>query len=107
MTDPGTSDTHASPLSIALSAAVPLHIMDLKARGGPTGTDYEEARAFGSVLAEQGDRLLFRATKKKDEGQAASLFNRLARSLAVMAWLPGGSRFGELRWCADDGGAAP
>src|SRR5438046_2155736 len=49
-----TSPTH--PLSIALSAAVPLHIHDLYSAGKITNQQLEEARAVGRRLAEQGDK---------------------------------------------------
>ena len=74
-------------LASALSAAVPLYIMQLKAKGGPSDADCFEATAFGEVLAEKGDVLFFGSKKK---GEAADLFNRCARSISVLSFVNGG-----------------
>jgi hypothetical protein len=74
-------------LSIALSAAVPLHIIELKAKGGPDAEDLKQAQEFSKDLGERGDVLLFGSKKK---GEAAGLFNGLAKSLAVLSFCPGG-----------------
>lgn len=80
-------------LPTALSAAVPLYILELYERGGPEPEAFSAASAFGAVLAERGDRLLFRSELP---GETAELFNRLARTLAVLAFLPDGiTLFGE------------
>ncbi len=81
-------------LLIALQVAVPLRIAEM--RGGPTEEDLARAKAFGLELASRGDVLLYGGKK----GEAADLFNRLADALAVTAYLPGGSRFAEMRWAA-------
>lgn len=87
------SEVTRHTLPIALAAAVPLWIYELQARGGPGLDDWDEAREFSQVLAEKGDKLLFRSEK---EGETAELFNRLAKALAVLAFAPGGVRaFGE------------
>jgi hypothetical protein len=74
-------------LSISLAAAVPLWIWGFYERSGPTPSDFREARAFGHVLAERGDRLIYRGER---DGETAELFNGLARTLAVLAFVPGG-----------------
>lgn len=74
-------------LAIGLSAAIPLRIAELKAKGGPDDDDYERARQYSRTLAERGDVLMFRGGKP---GEAAELFNRLAEAVAVMAFAPGG-----------------
>ena len=85
--------TKEHPLSIALSAAVPLHIMEMQRTGGVTDHDLETVRAFSEVLGAKGDMLLFRS-KRPQEG--ADLFNQLARAIAVLAHCPGGVRcFGQ------------
>jgi hypothetical protein len=103
-----------SPLAIALSAAVPLRIFELEARGGPTPGDLERARDFSDVLAEKGDILLFgsprrKAGKKKkaagggterDRMGTADVFNGLASALAVMAYCPGGVKAFGSHWRA-------
>ena len=88
-----TAEEHL--LSIVLSAAVPLHIMAMRQKGGVTDHDLETAGAFGEVLGEKGDVLLFGS---KRPGEAADLFNQLARAIAVLAHCPGGiTCFGQ-RW---------
>ena len=90
----GTDGTEReSLLSIALSAAVPLHILRLKEQGGPRREDIEACQAWSTELGEHGDVLLFGGGKP---GQAAALFNQLARSIAVLSFWPGGvSLFGQ------------
>ena len=80
-------------LGIALSVAVPLHIGDLKKKGGPDSADFQKATSFSSTLGERGDVLLFGGKKK---GEQAELFNKTAFAIAVMSFVPGGiSLFGE------------
>jgi hypothetical protein len=74
-------------LRISLCAAVPLWIWGLYERGGPEPRDFKEARAFGHTLAERGDRLIYRGERS---GETAAMFNGLAKTLAVLAFLPGG-----------------
>ena len=74
-------------LGIALSAAVPLHILRLKEKGGPDAADFQKASKFSSALGERGDILLFGGGKK---GECADLFNSVAFGIAVLAFCPGG-----------------
>lgn len=74
-------------LHIAMSAAIPLRIMELQARGGPSDADWSGLGAVAQDLAEHGDLLLYRGGKK---GQSADLFNATAQAIAVLAFLPGG-----------------
>jgi len=74
-------------LGIALSAAVPLCIQEIDAKGGPSVDDFSEASQFSQVLGEKGDVLLFGSKKK---GEAADLFNRTAKAIAVLSFVPGG-----------------
>jgi hypothetical protein len=76
-------------LATMLQVAVPLHIHELKAKGGPSDADLKAATAFGQVLAETGDVLIFGSRKP---GETADLFNRTARAIAVLAFCPGGVR---------------
>ena len=88
--------TPLSPLTACLAVAVPLHI-EIVRKWAP------EARiawchAHADVVASKSDDLLF-GTKKK--GEAAQLFNQLARTLACLAFQPGGVRdFQGLSWVA-------
>jgi hypothetical protein len=81
-------DEHTEELlRVSLSAAVPLRIIDLYEQGGPDMRAIEAARAFGRILAEKGDLLLYRSPRK---GETAALFNGLAQSLAVLSFQSGG-----------------
>ncbi len=73
-----------------LDLAVPLRIMEYERSGGPASSDFERARAFGVVLASEGDVLLFGGRK----GRAAELFNGLTDAVAVMSFCPGGVKVG-------------
>ena len=84
-------------LAPALEAAVPLRILDLQSRGGPTDSDYERARAFSAILCEKGDQILY-ASKKP--GYTAYLFNELVQAIAVMAFQPAGIRVFGQQWKA-------
>lgn len=75
------------PLAIFLEAAVPLHIMELQRRGGPTEEDFQRVKEFGLQLAAEGDALLFPV-----KGKTAALANRLAEAVAIMAFVPGGTK---------------
>ena len=76
-----------SILSIALSTAVPLHILELERNGGPTPEDAAGMPTIAQELAEHGDLLLFKSRKP---GETARLFNREARGIALLAFAPGG-----------------
>ncbi len=83
------------PLLPALGAAVPLWVHDLYRNGGPTPADWQTLGQLGYQLAERGDILLFGSSRP---GETAELFNRLAEALALLAFLPGGVRFGSLHF---------
>jgi hypothetical protein len=72
-----------------LSAAVPLRIMGMQENdsGGPTPEQIEACRFIAEDLGERGDLLLFGSPKK---GESADLANKLAQSIAVLAFAPGG-----------------
>lgn len=74
-------------LAIAMSAAVPLQIMRLEEKGGPTDEDMKKAQEVSGKLGERGDVLLFGGGKK---GEVADLFNGTAHAIAVLAFVPGG-----------------
>jgi hypothetical protein len=88
-----SSHPNASLLSISLSAAVPLHLLELYEQGGITDADLAWINDFGHTFGEQADRILFRSTKR---GETANLFNQLARSIAILSYAPGGvTTFGQ------------
>lgn len=70
-----------------MQMAVPLHIMRLKEKGGPTAEDMKKAQETSDILGERGDILLCGGGKK---GEAADQFNRTAHAIAVLAFCPGG-----------------
>lgn len=74
-------------LPIALQAAVPLRIIEIREQGGPGSEDLERLKRFSRELAEHGDKLLYRSKKK---GETAKLFNELGFCIAVMSFCPGG-----------------
>lgn len=85
------------PMVTALSAAVPLYIMELQQHGGPNDLQWEWARSFADELGAQGDILQFGGARK---GEAAIIFNRLAYAMAILSFLPGGIRFADLHFAA-------
>lgn len=82
-------------LSIALSVAVPLWVLNIQDQGGVNQQDIQQAREFSHVLGAKGDVLLFGSKKK---GEAANLFNLLAKSIAVLSFCPGGVTIFEQHW---------
>lgn len=59
----------------------------MERNGGPTPEQWHDTKEFGAVLAEHGDTLLYGSKKR---GESAALFNRLAKTIAVLAFVPGG-----------------
>lgn len=89
-------DLEHHPLALTLDLAVPLAMDEIAGRGGPTDAEIADARAFGCELAERADVLLF--GRNGPRGVPAAMAAKLARSLAVLAWCPGGVRFAGRRW---------
>jgi hypothetical protein len=81
---PKIMDDH---LAIALSASVPLYIMELESRGGPNDEDLSSLLDIALLLGEQGDKLLYRSDK---HGETARIYNQTARAIAILAFAPGG-----------------
>jgi hypothetical protein len=87
-------------LKLALSAAVPLWIEELKNK--PWDELQAMAEYAAQVVASKGDRLMFRGKKK---GESAAAFNALAKGIAILSFAPGGvTVFGE-HYEAKHGGA--
>jgi hypothetical protein len=96
--------TDPHPLALILEGLVPLALLDLQSRGGPTAAEYAAARAVADEVAEHADVLLYsREASLRERKATRGLLGRLAWALAVMAYCPGGSRFGDLRWDAGVG----
>lgn len=77
-----------------LELAVPLWVERFQHYGGPDDNDWEWAHEFCWRLGSEGDKLLYRGKS----GESASLFNDLARALAIMAHVPGGVKFLGRQW---------
>jgi len=78
-------DHQRALLQTALDCAVPLWILRMQDQTW----DYIQERATNcsKVIAEKGDLILFRSTKK---GETAEAFNCLAEGIACLAFCPGG-----------------
>lgn len=74
-------------LSIAMAAAVPLRVMQLRERGGPNDDDRRRAQDAAQLIGEKGDLLMFTGGKP---GETARIFNETAHAIAVLAFYPGG-----------------
>ena len=84
---PGLFQPGFDMLTISLSAAVPLRIIEIIRSGGPTDADFERIQSYREDLTAHGDDLYFQSTKK---GETAHRFNQVADAIAVMSFLPGG-----------------
>ena len=73
--------------SVPMQSAVPLRILSLYERGGITRRDLILAYLAAETLGTSADRYLNGATNAEEN---AALFNRAARTLAVLSYLPGG-----------------
>jgi hypothetical protein len=82
-------------LIIALSAAVPRRIDQLKLRGGPTDEDRARVSEVSARLADKAHVLMHGGG---EVGEAGALFDELVDALAVMAFAPGGISFLGTRW---------
>ena len=81
-------------LLATLDASVPLHIM--KIRNWPFWVRKDYAQGALDAIASAGDTLMYGGKR----GEAAEVFNHLARGLAVLACAPGGVTFAGIHWCA-------
>ena len=82
------NDFNHELLKMTLAAAVPLWIFEFKKL---TPTQREAiAHEAGPIIAEKGDIIQFRSSKR---GETAKAFNQLARGLAALAFVPGGVDF--------------
>ena len=77
-----------------LAVAVPIEVARL--RGASDADRLSLAAACAQHIAEHGDDLQFRSSRK---GATAAAFARLAIGLACAAYQPGGVTFAGLHWC--------
>jgi hypothetical protein len=94
----GRPETQRSILIETLAMAVPLWIDRLA--GELAGRRSEQMISWASdaadAVASHGDVLLYGGKR----GEAAVVFNAMARGLAALAFCPGGVTFLGIRWCA-------
>lgn len=83
-----SSDSKFQLMKISLQAAVPLYIMEIKERGGPSTEDIKRAQQVGDDLAGPGGEDILFPSKKA--GRTAEMFNGLAHAIAVLSFVPGG-----------------
>lgn len=78
-----------------LTLAVPLAINDLLRSGGITDRHVEQAQRYMQTIREDGasESILYQMP-----GQTQTSISRLTECLAVMAFTPGGVRFGEMNF---------
>lgn len=74
-------------LAIALSAGVPLYILEFAEHNGPTDEDQKKAKAHLKDLLERGTDLYFRSKK---EGGTADRYDQAAYTVAVLSFSQGG-----------------
>jgi len=80
-------DATSDRWSVPMQSAVPLRILSLYERGGITRRDLILAYLAAETLGTSADRYLNGTTTAEEN---AALFNRTARTLAVLSYLPGG-----------------
>lgn len=90
-------DRHA--LADMLDLAVPLRILTLQARGGPTDTDWDLVQMYGvnSLMMDMGAAQFSGASDAMD---TPTWFDCLTQSIAVMAFVPGGIKVFDRRYVA-------
>lgn len=104
-------------LALFLEMGVPLAILELQKKGGPSRYDYKSIETLGSDLAQYGDRLMFNdfnRPKKKPKydpdkpwimdsyrNTTGSLAGRLAKAIGIMAFNPGGIKIFGMHWTAE------
>lgn len=89
-------------LQAGLLAAVPLRMIQLRGMGSREREQTVARWAADAVepIASRGDALQYGGRK----GQAADVFNHLARGLAALAQAPGGVLFAGVHWCVEHSG---
>lgn len=93
------ADARNAALVEGLAAAVPLRIWELEGLDAVARNRRIAwwAREAAGQVAHRGDVPMYGGAKS---GQAAAVFNHLARGLAAGAFAPGGVTFAGRHWCA-------
>ena len=86
---------HSHPLPGMLQVGVPIWVFAFRQQPWlEVMTKIQEASEFGKELAEHGDVLLYGGKK----GEAAKMFNKTARAVALLSFLPGGVTLFGTHW---------
>lgn len=67
----------------------------IKKQGCLLDYQIEQARSFASELAEKGDVIFYKSSKK---GETAMLVSKLIKYIAIASFLPGGIKFCGIRY---------
>jgi hypothetical protein len=90
-----------TPLYEHLAAFVPLEIIEWKQQGGPQEWHFEEVQRRWKALAENQDAHSSIGYAGHEEGLTARTIAQLVECLGVMAFVPGGVKFGPLHFWAN------
>jgi hypothetical protein len=85
MSDPLYGENTILPILLPISVEQRIH--EIIQRGGVHERDIQRVKAYGDIIAEHGDDLLY---KSKKPGETARYFNQLADAVSVLAFQPGG-----------------
>ncbi len=91
----GTTSETYKVLNGMLAVAVPVRILRILSRGGPTAADFKRVADYSDELG-RADVLLFGGRHK--EGEIATFFNHVAEAMAVLSFCPGGIELFNLRY---------
>jgi len=85
-----SADENHTLLRIALQAAVPLRIDQLRTKHISVILDETTCRELGDDIATYGDIVMYKSEKR---GETAKHFNQLVEAIARLAYNPGGVTF--------------
>lgn len=84
------ADFNSELLNIALQAAVPLRIQELRKQPLASVMNRKRLEELGDAIGSRGDLIMFGSKKA---GRAEDAFNKLAEALARLAFVQGGVTF--------------
>lgn len=95
--EPPSGDSNTGLLAIALEAAVPIRIHELRQWPLEHVLNRRRMEQLADLIGERGDVILYRGKK----GKTADAFNNLVDALARLAHLPGGVTFNGVHYEAE------